>query len=335
MCQDMSSLTSCDFVYFILVCIICAIGLIGNTLSFAVLHKHTFGHVGTYILQALALTDNMFLAIYVCTEANSIISNHYNLSLQYYEVFQTYVWPLGHITHMWTIWMIVIVAGNRYIAVCRPMDAPRLCTKYNVQLEILTMAGAMCVYNIPRFFEYRYVLHNVTIVDNNNTTSVNETLENMGIASIYLYNILYKNVCNVLFVFILPLIIIIYFNVHLMRGLKIAQRDRSTMTSQSSNDVNNITLVTIVIIIAFVVCQTPATINRILYYIFGQMQMLTCTPYKLYFFMSNIFIPINSTVNFFIYCLLRRQFQRQLRMLFAGLCGPHSQQETTIAREGI
>ena len=326
---------SCDFVYIIIVCIVCAIGLIGNTLSFAVLHKSTGENVGTYLLEALALADNMFLVISVCRDANYIISNYYNLSLQYYQVFQTYIWPLGNITQMWTVWVIVIVAGNRYFAVCRPMDAPRLCTKYNVQLEILTMAGAVCVYNFLRFFEYRYVLHNVTIVDNNNMTSWNAKMENMGIASISLYNILYENVCYDLFVFILPLVIIIYLNVHMLRGFKIAQRDRSTLTSQSSNDVNNITLVTFVIIIAFVVCQTPATINHILYYTFGRKQMLTCTPYKLYFLMSNIFVLINSSLNFFIYCLLRRQFQRQLPMLFAGICSRHNHQETTIAREGI
>ena len=157
----------------------------------------------------------------------------------------------------------------------------------------------------------------------------------MGIAYIYLYNIIYKNVSYGLFDFILPLVIIIFSNVHLMRGLKINQRDRSTMASQSSNDVNNITHVIIVIITAFVVCQTPATINQILPNIIDHMQMLTCTPYKIYFHTSNTFVKINSSLNFFIYCLLRRQFQRQLRMLFAGLCGRHSQQEATIARYGI
>ena len=312
----MSSLTSCVAVFFIIDCIVCAIGLIGNTLSLVVLHKSTGGNVGTYLLEALALTDNLFLSIVVCNDAYYIISGYYNLSLQCIEALQTYVWPLGNVINMCTVWMIVIVAGNRYIAVCRPMDAPRLCTKYNVQLEILIMAGAVCVYNIPRCFEFRFVMRNVTIVDQNNMTLWLEEPDNVGIASIYLYNILYLNVCYVLFVFLLPLAIIIYFNVRLMRGLKVAQIRRSTMTSQSNNDENNITLVMIVIITAFVVCQTPASINHILHYVIGYVPPPTCTPYTIYFKMSNLFVMINSSLNFFIYCLFRKQFQQKLRMLF-------------------
>ena len=332
MCQDMSPIALCEVVLFIIGCIVCVTGIIGNTLSFAVLHKSTGGHVGKYLLEALAVTDNLFLAISACIHTNFIISNYYYPSVQYYTAFQTYIWPLGHITQMWTVWMIVIVAGNRYIAVCCPMDASRLCTKYNVQLEILIMAGAVCVYNIPHFFEFRLGVHNVTIVDHNNMTQWPEEPANVGIASIYLYNILYKNVCYVLFVFLLPLAIIIYFNVHLMRVLKVAQSDRSTMASQSSSDENNITLVMIVIIIAFVVCQIPATINRILYYIIDHEKLLTCTPYHVYFQMSNLLLLVNSSINVFIYCLFRKQFQHKLRMLFGRTCGRPSQQETTTAR---
>ena len=152
----MSSITLCNAVFLIIDCIVCAIGLIGNTLSLVVLHKSTGGNVGTYLLEALAVSDNVYLATVTCTVTYNILAYYYNLSAQCNITFLQYVWPLRYITHMCTVWMIVIVAGNRYIAVCRPMDAPRLCTKYNVQLEILIMAGAVCVYNIPRFFEFHY-----------------------------------------------------------------------------------------------------------------------------------------------------------------------------------
>ena len=157
----------------------------------------------------------------------------------------------------------------------------------------------------------------------------------MGIASIYLYKILYLNVCYVMFVYLLLLAIIIYFNVHLMHALKVAQSRRSTMTSHSSNDENNITLIMIVITIAFVVCQTPASINHILYYITAHVPLSTCTPYHIYFKMSNLFVMIHSSFNVFIYCLFRKQFQLKLRMLFGRTCDRPSQQETTTDREGI
>ena len=148
----------------------------------------------------------------------------------------------------------------------------------------------------------------------------------------YLYVILYENVCYLLFVFILPLVIVIYFNVHIMLGLKVVQSGRSTMTSHSSNDQNNITLVMIVIITVFVVCQTPSTINLILYYNIDDVQLSVCTPYVIYFQLSDLLENINSSLNFFIYCLFRKQFQHQLRMLFGRTYGRPSQQET--ARQG-
>ncbi|KAI0229586.1 FMRFamide receptor, partial [Lamellibrachia satsuma] len=299
--------------------LVCAFGLIGNSLSFAVLHKYTGGNVGTYLLKALALMDNLFLATAAGIQMYLAMAMYFNLRTQLepiYPAFQTYAWPLAHIVQMCTVWMMVLVAGNRYFAVCRPLDAPRLCTRHNVQLEIMIMASAVCVFNIPRFFEYRYVTHNVTTIDENNITSWDERSENVGLTSLHLYNILYENVSYCLFVFLLPLLILIFFNVNLMHDLKVAQRSRKAMTSRSSNDENNITLVMIIIIIVFIVCQTPATINQILYYIIDDAHTTTCTPYKQYYHVSNLLITMNSSLNFVIYCLFRRQFQHQLCQLF-------------------
>ena len=306
--------------------LVCAFGLIGNSLSFAVLHKYTCGNVGTYLLKALALMDNLFLATAAGVQMYLAMAMYFDLSTQLepiYPAFQTYAWPLTHIIQMCTVWMMVLVAGNRYVAVCRPLEAPRLCTKHNVQLEIAIMASAVVVFNIPRFFEYRYVTENVTEIDTNNVTVSHEESVNVGLTSLRIYNILYENISYCLFVFLLPLLILIFFNVHLMHDLKVARRCRKAMTSRSSNDENNITLVMIIIIIVFIVCQTPATINQILFYIVHDMQASTCTPYKQYYHVSNLLITMNSSLNFVIYCLFRRQFQHQLWMLFGRRrCAP-------------
>ena len=41
---------------------------------------------------------------------------------------RAYLLPLAFIAQTGTIWVTVLVAFNRYIAVCRPFSAARLCT---------------------------------------------------------------------------------------------------------------------------------------------------------------------------------------------------------------
>ena len=259
-----------------------AFGLIGNSLSFAVLHKYSSGNVGAYLLKALAITDNIFLA----TTLGLLIA--FTTELATNIIIEVLV-VLASATMSWTVWMIVIVAGNRYIAVCRPMVASRLCTINKVQLEILIVVGAVCVFNIPHLF-------NIS-----------------GIMLLYIYAF------HGIFVFLLPLAIIIFFNVHLMRSLQLAQRSRMVMTSGSSNDGNNITIVMIAIIIVFLVCQAPIIMSGLIA-IFYEPQYYSCVK-DLFIVVSLLLMTMNSSVNFVIYCVFRRQFRNQLCMLFGGVCG--------------
>ena len=68
---------------------------------------------------------------------------------------QVYVWPLVHISQMWTVWITVLVAFNRYVAICRPFQAIRVCTMRQARLQVLASAVVIVVYNIPRFLEHQ------------------------------------------------------------------------------------------------------------------------------------------------------------------------------------
>lgn len=73
------------------------------------------------------------------------------------------VFPLVHVTQMWTVWITVLVAVSRYVAICRPYQAPRLCTMKRVRQQLAAVAFAILCYNVPRFLEFRveYVLDQV------------------------------------------------------------------------------------------------------------------------------------------------------------------------------
>jgi len=68
------------------------------------------------------------------------------------------VWPLVHISQMWTVWITVLLAFNRYVAICRPFQAIRICTMRQSRLQVLVSAVSIIVYNIPRFLEHRLEL---------------------------------------------------------------------------------------------------------------------------------------------------------------------------------
>ena len=297
--SNATSTHPCGTLYYIiygpLSCTVYAFGLIGNSLSFAVLHKYTSGNVGTYLLKALAVTDNIFLAV---TLISARIEPFVPEKMLYVIV------ALLNASLSWTVWMIVLVAGNRYIAVCRPMMASRLCTISKVRLEILIMAAAVCVFNMPHLIDY-CIMDNETIIFENMPTHEKVACEGM------FYYIIYANALHCIFVFILPLALIIFFNVHLMRSLKVAQRSRKAMSSRSrrddnnitqcsrmamtsllSSDENNITVVMIVIIIVFVVCQAPMIMSIPLIY-FNDWTLI-CSSQVQFYFVSRLLVTVNS-----------------------------------------
>ena len=83
---------------------------------------------------------------------NNVIMHVHAYACMYCQV---YVWPLVHISQMWTVWITVLVAFNRYVAICMPFQAIRVSTMRQARLQVLVSAVGIIVYNIPRFLEHR------------------------------------------------------------------------------------------------------------------------------------------------------------------------------------
>lgn len=143
------------------------------------------------------------------------------------------------------------------------------------------------------------------------------------------YQIVYENVLYCLVVYLGPLGLLVFFNVGLIRELLQTRRDRRrshggvVVVSAHSDDRrerNNITLVMLVIILIFLVTQTPAYINQLLYYFLAETYYECGEIYFYYFHLSNLVVSSNSSLNFVVYCVCRRNFRRRL----AALCGQRS-----------
>ena len=141
---------------------VCVLGLVGNCLSICVLRSGRSRRqaVSTYLLKALAVSDNVFLATAAAVQmypAMATMGGHFEHLQRIYPYYQILAWPLAHIVQLVSVWMMVLVAGNRYVAVCRPLHASSLCSRRYVRCQIAAMIAACIVYSIPRFAEFRFV----------------------------------------------------------------------------------------------------------------------------------------------------------------------------------
>lgn len=266
----------------------------------------------------MACVDNLFLLTAGFSQISSALTLYMgDLTNPLVAYVTVIVWPLVHITQLWTVWITVMVAFNRYIAICRPFQAARLCTMKQARMQVIALGAVTLLYNVPRFFEFRIETERVD--DDGSVVLVGSPTELKKSSE---YNIVYENVFYCFFVFAGPLVILVVLNACLIRELwlarrRLAERRLPASMTGEARESQNLTLVMIVIVLIFLVCQAPAFVNQLLYYIMGDEGYDCGRVYFYYYHVSNILVSANSAANFIVYCLFRQQFRQRL----AAFCG--------------
>ena len=139
--------------------LLCICGMVGNTLSILVLRKDPNNRVAIFLLQSLAVADNLLLMVSLITLSlwmgSLPYSNSQSIWVQRSKIYLAIVMdPVGAMVQSATVWFTVILAINRFIAVCKPFQAPTLCTLRRAQLQVAAVAISSVCFNIPRFFQY-------------------------------------------------------------------------------------------------------------------------------------------------------------------------------------
>jgi hypothetical protein len=70
---------------------------------------------------------------------------------------------MASIAQTLTVWIVLLVAVDRYFAVCKPWLAADVITRRrHVRAAVCAVVIAAIIYNIPRFFErqVRHIIHN-------------------------------------------------------------------------------------------------------------------------------------------------------------------------------
>ncbi|ESN97339.1 hypothetical protein HELRODRAFT_178125 [Helobdella robusta] len=211
------------------------IGLIGNLISFYVLRMDKKSHVACFLLQSLAMNDTLFLLLtsyaQVFTSLVYYFGREDHAMMSYNRVF---VFPFVHATQMATVWITVLISFNRYIAICWPFHEARWNTNRNVKIQITVMAILVMIYCLPKFFESEivYQRENVTLIEDylrsnqtlNASVSVVETFVvttefSAMKKNTFWYGTIYETLLYCLFVYLGPLLLLIFFKSQLIKEL--------------------------------------------------------------------------------------------------------------------
>ena len=297
-------------IYTIFMGILIVGGVIGNSLVFIVFWKDNIKTSASYLFQHLALVDSALLLVLVPLGPVYGFVTYTNWMTGFWEIFpylRAYMVPVAHIAELSSIWVVVLVAVNRYIAVCFPFKALRWCTIAKVKKQLAFVLLSAVLYSIPVFAENR-----VKYVTYDNGTTYEPHLGNTKFGKAKLYHVIYYDVLHFAFVAAGPLLTLTFVNIRLIQALKARRRKRMELVSQLQQNDNNITVVLIIAIVVFVVCQIPAFIGFALLGARSENRTL-CGDNRFYLRpFADTLRALNSAVNFVIYVLFNKRFRHVL-----------------------
>ena len=275
-----------------------------------------------------------------------------------------------YMLHAGTVYITVLLAFHRYVHVCRPEDTDRLSGTRRATIHVIVVVVFAIFYSLPRLFEYEFApettspelkflgvrtaaspsipfnatsvrsgshvvggqpevaFRNLTLASRSSTPKM--IFSKIG-KSVW-FQIIYKNVCFYMFMYLIPLTVLIVVSVKLLQKLRLhrfQKPDSSLHRKQQSRD-DNVTVVLIIVIVVFIVCQTPTVFQRLALALSGAEGLVCGHPYYYIERFSDYLAILNSCVNFIVYVTFARRFRRTLSTDILRMCGRKSTDLTAM-----
>ena len=154
--------------------------------------------------------------------------------------------------------MTLLLAINRYVAVCMPLQASHLCSEYKTKVQVVLVFVFSILFNTPRFFQHH--LNRKTGYGTNKSVSLESTSIGSGSTFYTVYN---EYLWSILV--LLPLTLLVVLNTRLIVEIKRKKRERRDLTynhgrrnaAKRQEGADNVTYSMFAIMVTAVCCHTP------------------------------------------------------------------------------
>lgn len=294
-----------------LIFIIATIGILGNFISFIVLHSDKERRNVHFLLKVLAFADTFYLIFAILRSP----FKHVTTDAYYYFILQPIVYPLLKTAQLMSVWTTVLVTIDRYVHVKGSMRSKRIFSEKGRKLMAFFLFLATTGFAVPLYFDSCVMVH----LDCNGPGYImaipNFRLKNEG-------HDIYNHTLLPIFLFFIPFILLSTFNTILLVVIcKSRERRNSTPTTRNNftahlanrqQQINerSATVVLIAIVATFLVCETPETVHGFFAIIEIRMD---ATNVKTLRDVNELLMVVNCSLNFFLFLAFGRRFRSKLR----------------------
>ncbi|XP_067683022.1 sex peptide receptor-related protein 2-like [Haliotis asinina] len=289
--------------------VVCS-GIIGIVLTVIVLSRKTMCTSTNCYLTSLAVADLLFLLIMSVQILLENAKNRISISEESEEILHHYLTILMNTFHVASVWVTVMLAVERYIAICHPLRAMAICTIKRARIVIISLFIIAFLIRIPKFFDLQFFF------------SKEAGIWSLGYQTMY-NQAWYSLIVDGFFAAILPFTALLVLNVRLIVEIRRSSRylryhlaADSSIQSVISSEQLKITLMLISIIVAFFLCQSPFVVYNAIN-AFIKFRLSASPPsFEWYQSVTKILVALKSSCNFVLYCWFSEKFWNTFKRIF-------------------
>ena len=305
--------SSCSFFTAFLLSIdsVAVLGILGNIATAVILMQRHMRNKFNQLLVALAFFDSILLLTILAYSIVCVSKEACMIGFPYI------LWPMRCFAIISSTFMTVVIAAERFMAVCHPLKYNKPNKHHHVLKYISAVTILALIFTTPKFLEYE--------PDDCKVIRVTKLYRN----NVYIiYNtIIYKLMVTGL----IPGLILVFLYVKIFKAIKASHLMQRRCSSASGDNHVNETMRRIEnrrariyagVVIIFLICYTP-DLSLMILYIMITVKSIAEPPhwFPMVVILRTFFTNINSAINFLIYTCLSKKFRKEIRRVLARLKG--------------
>uniref|UniRef100_A0A914V7G5 G-protein coupled receptors family 1 profile domain-containing protein n=1 Tax=Plectus sambesii TaxID=2011161 RepID=A0A914V7G5_9BILA len=306
--------TKFSFGLALLLLTVCLFGVLFNIVSMYIYTRPQMRAPINVLLTGLSAIDLLMLILaifaFVIPGLNVVLMHPALTEITNYATI--YLYPLAMMAQTCSIWTLVLITVERYIAICYPLRSLQWNTSYRMMVALIGVCFFAVAYNFVRFWEFK-------LGEPGSMQDVKMQLRSNPVYYLWYYTTLY------LFThFVVPFSLLIALNSLVAREIYLARKARQRLTRKQRGE-HSQSVMMIVVIVVFAVCNALTIVVNIMEAL--EKDFFRNVDSWFAFILndtSNLLVVLNSSTTWIIYYAFSEKYRTLFRRTLPCCCpGPH------------